>query len=362
VDDIIAEAILAQADVLKFTWPTPDLDAAWPLLAICTGKQKLPIVGMPLGAGSITFSLLAHKFGSPWIYAALEQGMEAHEGQPTISDLNDAFDFRAINQDTRLVGLLGPKSHTDLISAKLNAGMKAIDANFRCLPLAFKNLEKLAKRLETLKVRTLVVSPSQAEKIRPLAATCETAVEKTGCLDLLLRQADGWHGYNLMSRSVLSAIESKLHTGDQAEHPLDRGTVLLIGTNELARAVAFGLAKRKAALTLTGPREDEVKSLAEELGQRYVPLYNLYDSHPDVVILADPALQFGHRKTELNSAFLRPTMTVADVSHVDDASEFLNEARVRGCQVVEPADMLQANVAAVFKTITGQVLPEGREP
>jgi shikimate 5-dehydrogenase len=55
-------------------------------------------------------------------------------------------------------------------------------------------------------------------------------------------------------------------------------------------------------------------------------------------------------------------MTVADVSHVDDASEFLNEARVRGCQVVEPADMLQANVAAVFKTITGQDLPEGTIP
>jgi 3-dehydroquinate dehydratase/shikimate dehydrogenase len=240
--------------------------------------------------------------------------------------------------------------------------MKAIDSNFRCLPLAFKNLEKLAKRLETLKVRTLVVSPSQAENIRPLAATCEPAVETTGCLDLLLRQADGWHGYNLMWRSVLLAIESKLYRDGQTEHPLDRGTVLVLGTNEIARTVAYGLARRKAALTVSGPRDDQAKSLAAELGVRYVPLFNLYDNLPDVVILTDPHLQLGHRKTELNSAFLRPTMTVADVSHGGAESEFLQEARERGCQIVEPADMLQANVAAVFKTITGQELPGGIRP
>ncbi len=358
VDDIIAQALLAQADVLKFTWPTPNLDTAWPLLAVCTGQKELPIVGMGIGEASTTFSILAHKFGSPWIYAALEHGMEAHAGQPTVWDLKDTFDLPEIDKETRLVGLLGSPSQTKTLAEHLNAGMKQIDSNTRCLPFDFQKLDKLAKRLDVLKIRTLVVSPGHAESIRPFAQTCEPAVENTGCLDLLLRQADGWHGYNLLWRSVLSALESKLNKDDQAaERPLDRRNVMLLGTNEIARTVAYGVARRKGVLTISGPREDEAKAFAEQLGTRFVPLYNLYDTLSDVVILTDPYLQLGHRKTELSSGFLRSNMTVADVSGGKADTEFLREARERGCQIVEPTDIFQANLGALFKSITGQELP-----
>jgi 3-dehydroquinate dehydratase/shikimate dehydrogenase len=358
VDDIIAQALLAKADVMKFTWPTPHLDAAWPLLAMCTSKKELPIVGMALGEGSTMFALLAHKFGSPWIYAALEQGMEVHKGQPTVWDLKDAYDLTAINMDTKLVGLLGQGSNTKMLAEKLNFGMKAIGSNTRCLPLEFQNLEKLEKRLDTLKIRTLVVSPAQAEKIRPLATTCEAAVESTGGMDLLLHQKDGWHGYNLTWRSVLSALETRLQGSTKSERPLDRHAVLILGTNSLARTVAFGVTKRKGSVTLTGPRDDEAQALAAELGVRFVPMANVYDTHPDVVVFTDPTLQFGHRKIELNAAFLQPTMMVADVTDAGEESIFLNEARVRGCQILEPADVMEASVRALFKSITGQELPE----
>ncbi len=365
VDDIISQALLAQADVLKFTWPTADLDSAWPMLAACTGKKELPIVGMALGEASTTFSILAHKFGSPWIYAALEQGMEAHAGQTTVWDLKDTFDVEQINPQTRLVGLLGPKSDTSTLAEQLNAGMKTLEANTRCLPFDFQKLYKLAKRLDVLKIRTLVVSPGYAEKVRPLAATCETAVEKTGCLDLLLKQADGWHGYNLLWRSVLTAIESTLQPADstntssvsKTERPLDRRSVLLLGTNEIARSVAYGVARRKGVLTVSGPREDQALSLAEELGVRFVPLYNLYDNLPDVVILTDPQLQLGHRKTELNSGFLRPSMTVADVSSRGLLGIYPRSPRTRMPHRGTRRDFFKPT-GALFKTITGQELPQ----
>jgi hypothetical protein len=50
-------------------------------------------------------------------------------------------------------------------------------------------------------------------------------------------------------------------------------------------------------------------------------------------------------------------MTVADVTEAGDESVFTNEARVRGCQIVEPADIVEASVKALFKSITGQELP-----
>ena len=80
VDDIFEQCYKARADVVKFTWPTDDLDAAWPLLAAVTQARELPVVGQGIGESGLTFSLLGRKYGSPWIYAALERGMEAYAG------------------------------------------------------------------------------------------------------------------------------------------------------------------------------------------------------------------------------------------------------------------------------------------
>lgn len=356
IDDIIAQAMLAQSDVLKFTWPTPDLDSSWPLLAACTGKKELPIVGMALGEGSTTFSLVAHKFGSPWVYAALEQGMEAHRGQPTVGDLIDTFDVASMSPQTRLVGLLGPRAQTDAWATRLNTGMKAIPVDTRCLPFDFQNLDKLSKKLDALRIRSIVVAPGSARKIGALATVCESAVTKTGCLDLLLRQSDGWHGYNLMWRTVLTAIESQLTKKSETDRPLDRQSVLILGTNELARTMIYGVTRHKGAVMVSGPRDDEAISLAEEFGIRHVPLFNLYDQLPDVVVITEPNLPLGHRKTELNPAFLQPRMLVADISCGDTMSPSLQEAQERGCQIVEPERILEAHLGGIFKSITGQKL------
>src|SRR5690606_4581649 len=107
IDAIFDEAANAKADIVKFTWPTPTLGAAWPLLAAVSQKRILPVVGMGLGRPELTFSLLGRKYGSPWIYAALERGMEAHEGQATVFELNDTFFCKDFDRKTSFVAISG---------------------------------------------------------------------------------------------------------------------------------------------------------------------------------------------------------------------------------------------------------------
>lgn len=63
IDAIFGEAARHQADVVNFTWPTPTLDDAWPLLVAVTQKCRLPIVGLGLGRADLTFSLLGLRHG-----------------------------------------------------------------------------------------------------------------------------------------------------------------------------------------------------------------------------------------------------------------------------------------------------------
>ncbi len=87
IDEIFTQCCKADADVVKLTWLTEDLDGAWPLLAAVTQPREVPIVGIGVGRSGLTFSLLSRKYGSPWIYAALERGMEAFAQQPTVWQL-----------------------------------------------------------------------------------------------------------------------------------------------------------------------------------------------------------------------------------------------------------------------------------
>ena len=55
VPEMIDRAAVLSGDVVKFTWPTPTLDAAWPLLAAVSRKCALPVVGVGIGAAGRTF-------------------------------------------------------------------------------------------------------------------------------------------------------------------------------------------------------------------------------------------------------------------------------------------------------------------
>jgi len=357
IDDIFIEAYKANADVVKFTCPTPNLDAAWPLLAAVAKKRELPVVGMGLGRPGITFSLLGRKFGSPWIYAALEKGMEAHEGQPSIFELDELYDWKEIGEKTKLVGVVGFGPRETLTVRILNAGFKLLEKETRCLPLEIGGLDKLAKRLETLRVNMLVVRPELSTEALEFAEHAEEAAQQSGYADLLLKQKNGWNAYNMIWRSALKAIEDKLGKENSDDRPLDRRNVLVVGANGTAQAMIHGIHRRKGVVSVTAPNDKQAQRVAKQFGIRVVPFASLYDTLADLVILTDPNLKMGHKKSEMNAGYFRTHMTVLDVCRLPSDSPFCFEARQRGCKIVEPADVYIDQLSAQFKAIAGQDLP-----
>src|SRR5262245_52033160 len=159
LEPIIDEAVRAKADVVKLVGPTPTLDAAWPLLATVTKKRAVPVVGMGLGKAGAMFSLLAHKYGAPWTYAALEKGLEAHPGQATVTELNDIYRWRDIGPQTRLVAVAGFGPAETATLRALNAGFAAQQLNIRCLPVEIGLSDKIHQMLDTLHISVLLANP-----------------------------------------------------------------------------------------------------------------------------------------------------------------------------------------------------------
>lgn len=83
----------------------------------------------------------------------------------------------------------------------------------------------------------------------------------------------------------------------------------------------------------------------------------MYETLVDVVIVTTPNLDHGLKKSPINPSLLRPGMTFLDLTDPPGESSLCQEARERGCKVVEPAEVFADYVGVLFKSLTGQELP-----
>tara|TARA_B100000029_G_scaffold501233_1_gene574220 strand:- start:723 stop:2153 length:1431 start_codon:yes stop_codon:yes gene_type:complete len=352
IDQIFEKAQKADADVVKFTWPTPTLEAAWPLLSVVSQSRDLPVVGMGLGDCGLTFSLLGRKYGSPWIYAALERGMEAYEGQPTVGDLDEVHRWREIRTSTKFIAVDGFDDASLAMVGAFNAAAGDAGLDARWLPLAWADNSRLVQMLDVLKIQGVVGRPGGDERLGELAQRREAALGPDGPVDLLMNKDGNWQGFGCLWRAALLALEAEL--GGESETPLDRRSVLVIGTGPLARTMVFGATRRKGLVSVAGSDDGMAQQLAAASDVRFVPAQNLYDTLVDVVILADPDLVLGPGRGELNPSFLRPPMLILDVAAGREDTPAIEEARSRGCGVVEPETVWTSVTESLFRSITGQ--------
>src|SRR5207249_10557217 len=83
--DIYEDMKTKRPDVIKLVTLARTPEEAWPLVQILA-KSIVPTVVVGLGKPGVMLAILSKKLGAPWIYAALERGMEAYPGQPTVRD------------------------------------------------------------------------------------------------------------------------------------------------------------------------------------------------------------------------------------------------------------------------------------
>jgi 3-dehydroquinate dehydratase/shikimate dehydrogenase len=372
---LLEKAANVGADYVKLVWPGVLLDSMAPVLEEMLKPPRPPIVGIPIGHAARSFAVLARKCGAPWVYAALERGMESHEGMPIVRDLDDTYRIRAVDHDTKLVGIIGFGVVRDRTVQVFNAACQDLALNLRCIPLEIGPVEGLEETLDTLHISAVMVTPNLGDYLFPLVEHPEPAVALGQHVDLLLRKRDGWHGFNVLWRSALKMLERTLRRQGPVPQSLEDTQNLVLGAGRLARSILFGLKQLKGSAMLASPQlvdevsfcphcgealtaSDPTVDVAKSIEARYVPFAEISATRPDVLIVTEPGISLGFGPTALNPLFLQPEMTVLDISHFEAESDLLVEARDRGCVAVRPSYVLAEHLATQFKAIVQQDLPD----
>ena len=377
------------ADAVKFTWPTPTLAAAWPLIYAVSQKLDVPVVGQGIGAGGLTFSLVARRLGSPWIYAALERGMEDVAGQPTVEELETTHDARAIGPATRFVACAGFPGEADALEGTggnddasggaicrtWNAAARSAGVPHRALPLEVGKFDHLADMLQILKVRAVALGPALRADARagwaafaPVSSPDASSPQADGSAvaTVALKGKEGWRGVASAREATADALAAV------CGGMLERRQVTLIGAGPGSEALGRALLKRGATLAVADPNDDAAADLARRLDARGMRWRAIYTTRTDALIRAERGagspkagpseagagpVPVGSGPKAYNAAAFEPRLIVADACAVWSDTDFLTAARRHACTLAEPAAVREAVLANLFAAVTGAEWP-----
>jgi 3-dehydroquinate dehydratase/shikimate dehydrogenase len=355
--DIYRLAQTKHADVVKLMTRVRTPEEAWPLVQILA-KPPMPTVVVGLGRPGLMLTVLGKKIGAPWVYAALERGMETYPGQPTVFDLHFAYLYPTIGRRTSFVGVCGFGQREYVTLATLNSLFRKLDMPTRCLPLAVGEPRLFRKIMDAVKLAGVVVDMENLTKLVAVADETDGATRRVGGLDLLVRRSGTWHGYNTMMRALLHRLEKLLHARFPGEAPLSGRQVAVVGVTPLARMVAQAISKRGAAPLIVSHNKAAAHELAHELECRYLLFEALYSTNHDVLIVCDNEVEYmgDTSKTSVHPGYLKRGMTVLDLTATVSRTPLLREARSRRVGFAEPKKLLLEQMVLQARLLTGQKL------
>jgi len=354
---IYEEAKEKNPDVIKLTTLARTPEEAWPLVQILA-RATIPTVVVGLGKPGLMLTLLGKRIGAPWTYAALERGMEAYPGQPTISDLESIYHFEKIDKNTRFVGVTGFGDRETASIAMLNAALAHHGLSFRCLPMGVGNMKLFRKVIDAVKLGAAVLSSAHQADILEIEPELHGAAKTVAAADLILRKGDAWHAFHCSSQAWLSGLTETLKAKSGQDNPIKDRMVVIVGVNAPARILAREVQRLGGNAILAGYDRKGGQLLAQEIGCRFIAFEAIYSTMHDVLVLCDEQKEeAGPRAAGIRAGYLKPGMTVMDLTADFRRSTLLEEAAGRGCHVVEPRAILLHQVDLQSRMLTGKPAP-----
>jgi 3-dehydroquinate dehydratase/shikimate dehydrogenase len=359
IDAIYEQLLSKKPDVIKITCKARTPEEAWPLMQLLN-KPPVPTIVVGQGPTGLMLSLIGRKVGAPWTTAALEKGMEAYPGQPTVRDLDEVYRYRDIGKKTRFVGVTGDSERSYLAAGLLNAAFAHLQMHHRVLPVRMGNRKLFRKVADAVRLQGVFVNEGVYEGLHEIAMLDESARSPVAAADGLIPIDDGWSAFNVLGAAVATAIEE----ARGGEGSLRGRSVVLAGCGALTRMVALPLKARGAALIWASRDKQAVQAMSQAFGGRQALWEAVYALNHDVVVIGHDGDEAQAKPDDmpLHPGYLKSGMTIVDLTAQVRPSRFQREAETRGCTVVTPARVLIEQVREHVRKLGGEISVDVLEP
>jgi len=321
--------------------------------------SRFPVVGMCMGEIGTPSRILAGKFGSPFTYATFHHERSLAPGQLSYRQMTDIYHYNSIGADTEVYGVIAdPVGHSlspQLHNASFHdQGMNKVYVPFR---VPSENLDEFLAGCTELGVKGLSVTIPHKESMIGRVTKVDGAVRGIGALNTVVFDGEDLVGYNTDYRAAMDALDQKI-LGGAPDGPLDGKTALILGAGGVAKAIAFGLTRRKAKLVVSGIIPEQAQDLARRFDGQAIPWDHRHNIQVDLLFNCTPlGMHPNVDETPYDRLQLKPSMIVFDAVYNPEQTLLIKEARQRNCQIITGMSMFILQAAIQFKYFTGADAP-----
>ncbi|KAK6122966.1 hypothetical protein DH2020_043293 [Rehmannia glutinosa] len=255
-------------------------------------------------------------------------------GQPTIEELVSLYNFRLMDSDTKVFGIIGkPVSHSK--SPKLyNRAFKEDGVNGVFVHLLVDDVPKFFETYSSSDFSGFSCTIPHKE----VALTCCDEV------DPVAKVVGSQHG----ASGIGSPLAGKLF--------------IVIGAGGAGRALAYGAKEKGARVVIANRTYDRARELAELVGGQALSLAELDSFHPETgMILANTTsigMQPKVEETPVSKEALKYYELVFDAVYTPKITRLLREAEEVGAKIVTGVEMFIGQAYEQYERFTGLPAPK----
>lgn len=317
---------------------------------------KIPTVGMCMGDIGTPSRILSGKFGSPFTYATFHHERTLAPGQLSYRQMRAIYDYDRINKDTEVYGVIADPIGHSLSPIIHNVAFRKLNMNRVYVPFRVprEDLAPFISDCQELGVKGLSVTIPHKEAVLDYLNDVDTDSKGIGAANTVTFEGDSAFGHNTDCQAALGSVIDML-----GEEGVRGRPTLVLGSGGAAKAVAYGLKKAGADVTISGRNAERTKELAIRLECLMQDWSERHKVSCNLLVNGTPVGMHPHvDETPFDKGFLRRGMVVFDTVYNPEQTLLIKNAREQQCRTITGVDMFIRQAARQFELFTKTEAPE----
>lgn len=328
------------------------------LLRLARLQKGLGVPGAVIAMGEFgaPLRILYSRYGGWLTYASVRAGAETAAGQATVEDLVRLYRVKTVDDETAVYGVIGdPVAHSKSPMV-FNEVFQQLGVNARYVRIRVDDASLLRELVETLELRGLSVTIPHKQAALAAADAKDELSAGIGAANTLTAKDGRIEAWNT---DVLAAMEAVKEAAVRTwSHGVYGMRALVLGAGGVARAIAWGLKREAARVTIANRTFERGKALAEELGVECVRWENLVEARAQIVVNGTAVgMAPADGESPVAADFFRKDMVAMDTVYTPRRTRFLREAESRGAATIDGVDMFLRQANHQCRRFLGRPIP-----
>ena len=257
-----------------------------------------------------------------------------------------------MNDDTKILGVIGnPISHS-LSPAMQNAAIKHLSLNYKYLAfnVTEENLKYMINSMTTQNIVGLNVTIPHKVKVMEYLDDINEEAKAIGAVNTIMNDGVSSTGYNTDIDGILIPIKTRNLKPDK---------VAIIGAGGAAKAAVYALSKQGSEITVINRSIDRANKLKEEFKELDITVYPINE----ISVVKDVDMIINATSVGMNtSASIIPkeliiNQVIFDFVYTPLITKLQEYAKEKGCITIQGWEMLLHQGAKSFELWTGKKAP-----